>query len=54
MGFHLWHGFQSAFQTLGAQHARYTPVVKKVGYGFSVLIPAAFAVIPLYLYFTQA
>lgn len=54
LGFHLWHGFQSAFQSLGVNHPNYTPIVKKLGYGFSVLVPTAFAVIPLYLYFTQA
>jgi len=23
LGFHIWHGFYSAFQTLGANHPRY-------------------------------
>lgn len=54
MAFHLWHGFQSAFQTIGVNHQRYTPIIKSVGYGFALLVPAAFAAIPLYLYFTQA
>ncbi len=54
MAFHLWHGFQSAFQTIGVNHKRYTPIIKSVGYGFALLVPAAFAAIPLYLYFTQA
>lgn len=54
MAFHLWHGFQSAFQTVGVNHKRYTPLIKSVGYGFALLVPAAFAAIPLYLYFTQA
>lgn len=53
MSFHLWHGFQSAFQTVGVNHKRYTPIIKSVGYGFALLVPAAFAAIPLYLYFTQ-
>lgn len=51
LGFHLWHGFQSAFQTLGLNHAKYTPLVKSIGKLYSVLIPAAYAVIPLYYYF---
>jgi succinate dehydrogenase / fumarate reductase cytochrome b subunit len=53
LAFHLWHGFQSAFQTVGINHRRYTPIIKKIGYAFSVLVPFLFAVIPLFLYFTQ-
>jgi|TARA_B110000093_G_C12957393_1_gene405539 succinate dehydrogenase / fumarate reductase cytochrome b subunit len=53
MGLHLWHGFQSAFQSLGVNHPKYTPLVKKFGAAFSILVPAAFAAIPVYLYYTQ-
>ena len=28
LGFHLHHGFQSAFQTLGFNHKKYTPIIK--------------------------
>lgn len=49
MGFHLWHGFQSAFQTLGINHQKYTPIIKKVGYAFSVLVSIAYASIPVYI-----
>ncbi len=31
LGFHLNHAFQSAFQTFGWYHKKYTPIVKKVG-----------------------
>lgn len=54
IAFHLWHGFQSAWQSLGVNHPKYTPIIKGVGKVFSVVIPAMFAIIPLYLYFTQA
>lgn len=54
MAFHLWHGFQSAFQSIGLNHPKYTPMIKGLGYGFSILVPALFAAIPLYLYITQA
>jgi succinate dehydrogenase / fumarate reductase cytochrome b subunit len=54
LGFHLWHGFSSAFQSMGLRHENYTPLVEKVGYAFAVVVPAAFASIPLYLYMTQA
>jgi succinate dehydrogenase / fumarate reductase cytochrome b subunit len=53
MGLHLWHGFQSAFQSMGINHPKYTPLIKKFGAAFSILVPAAFAAIPVYLYFTQ-
>ncbi|MEM6395514.1 MAG: succinate dehydrogenase cytochrome b subunit [Bacteroidota bacterium] len=53
IGFHLWHGFQSAFQTLGLNHPKYTPFVKATGKIFSILIAAGFAVIPIYMYVAQ-
>ncbi len=50
LSFHLWHGFASAFQSLGLRHPRYTPIIKSFGKIFSVLIPLAFAIIPIYIY----
>lgn len=50
IAFHLSHGFASAFQSIGANHAKYTPVIKKVGAAFGILIPLAFAIIPVVLY----
>ncbi len=49
IAFHLWHGFASAFQTLGLNHKRYTPVIKTVGYAFSVIVPLAYAIIPVFI-----
>lgn len=54
MGFHLNHGFQSAFQSLGLNHSKYTPTIKKLGTAFSIIVPAAFAALPIYLFITQA
>ncbi len=48
---HLLHGFQSAFQTLGINHNKYTPLIKGIGKAYSVLIPLGFAIIPVYMYF---
>lgn len=48
--FHLWHGFASAFQSLGVRHPKYTPLIKTIGKAFSVLVPLAFAIIPIYIY----
>ncbi|MCR9155104.1 MAG: succinate dehydrogenase cytochrome b subunit [Croceimicrobium sp.] len=49
IGFHLWHGFASAFQTFGLNHKRYNPIIEKLGYGISVLIPLAYAFIPVFI-----
>ena len=53
MGYHLQHGFSSAFQSLGFNHEKYTPIIKTIGTVFCVLVPLAFASIPVYLYYTQ-
>jgi len=51
LAYHLLHGFQSAFQSLGLNHKKYTPLIKKVGVAFSVIIPFIFALMPLSVYF---
>lgn len=48
--FHLNHGFQSAFQTLGVNHPKYTPFIKGLGKAFSIIVPLGFALIPI-IYF---
>jgi succinate dehydrogenase / fumarate reductase cytochrome b subunit len=48
--FHLLHGFQSAFQTLGLNHPKYNPAVKFIGTAFAIIVPAAFAAIPILMY----
>lgn len=50
LGFHLWHGFESAFQTLGINHPRYLPAIKLVGRAYAVIVPAMFAMIPIYIF----
>ena len=47
---HLLHGFQSAFQTFGINHKRYTPIVKLVGAAYSVIICLLFAAMPVAMY----
>lgn len=51
LGFHLWHGFSSAFQSLGLNNPKYNGLIKGFGYGFSVIVPFAFAIIPLFIHF---
>lgn len=48
---HLNHGFQSAFQSLGINHKKYTPTIKTVGAIYSVAIPLALALIPILIKF---
>jgi len=51
LGFHLWHGFASAFQTLGLNHLKYNAVINFVGKTFAVVVPALFAWIPIAMFF---
>jgi len=48
LAYHLKHGFQSAFQTLGWRTARYGWLIDAVGVIFWLLIPLCFAAMPLY------
>ncbi|MBL7862407.1 MAG: succinate dehydrogenase cytochrome b subunit [Cyclobacteriaceae bacterium] len=50
LAFHLWHGFASAFQTLGLNHLKYNPVINFVGKAFAIIVPAAFALIPIWMF----
>jgi succinate dehydrogenase / fumarate reductase, cytochrome b subunit len=50
LGFHLFHAFSSAFQTLGLNHRIWTPVVKVVAWIYAILIPAGFAFISISLW----
>lgn len=53
LGYHLWHGFQSAFQTLGLNHTKYNKVIEVVGKFYAVAVSAGFAIIPLIMYFSK-
>lgn len=44
---HLSHGVQSAFQSLGFRHARWTARLKALGWGYAMLVLAGFGVLPL-------
>ncbi len=48
LGFHLNHGFQSAFQSVGANHQKYTPWIKKIGTLYSIATAAGFTLIAIY------
>lgn len=51
LGFHLHHGFQSAFQSLGLENDKYTPCIKRLGVLVSLVIAGGFVIIPLVIYF---
>ncbi|MFT5512834.1 MAG: succinate dehydrogenase / fumarate reductase cytochrome b subunit [Bacteroidia bacterium] len=53
LSLHLLHGFQSAFQSVGFNHNKFTPTLKKLGILYAVLIPALFIAIALFHYFNQ-
>ena len=50
LGFHLYHAFSSAFQTLGLNHRIWTPIVKAVAWIYAIVIPAGFAYISISLW----
>ena len=51
VGLHLSHGVQSAIQTFGLSHPRYTPLLRKAGLAFAFLIFVGFASLPVYFGF---
>ena len=53
LGFHLWHGFQSAFQSLGVNSPKLNSTIKLFGKAFAVIVPLLFAIIPLYIHFIK-
>jgi succinate dehydrogenase / fumarate reductase, cytochrome b subunit len=48
LSLHLLHGFQSAFQSIGARHPKYTPLIVKLGTLFAIAVPLGFAFIAVY------
>lgn len=50
LSFHLWHGFASAFQTLGLRSKKYVGTISMAGKLFAIVVPAAFAIIPILIY----
>jgi len=50
LGFHLNHGFQSAFQTFGWNHKKYFPLIKKIGTIYAIIMAVGFASMPIYFF----
>lgn len=47
---HLLHGFESAFKTLGLYHLKYNGAIHFVGVAFSIIVPTLFALMPISIY----
>ncbi|KAB2859333.1 MAG: succinate dehydrogenase cytochrome b subunit [Flavobacteriales bacterium] len=54
LSLHLMHGFQSAFQSVGFNHRKYTPTIKKLGQLYAIIIPLGFIFIAIYHHFVNA
>lgn len=50
LAIHLHHGFQSAFQSIGFNHHKYTPILKGLGAFYCILIGVGFTAIALVHY----
>ncbi|HMH23791.1 MAG TPA: succinate dehydrogenase cytochrome b subunit [Puia sp.] len=51
LAYHLLHGFQSAFRSLGVYNNRYLRLLNAAGTGFAIIVPLAFAMMPISMYF---
>ena len=50
LGFHLYHAFNSAFQTLGLNHRIWTPIVNVIAIVYAIVLPLGFAFIAINLW----
>jgi succinate dehydrogenase / fumarate reductase, cytochrome b subunit len=50
LAFHLWHGFHSAFRSMGVHNKKYLSLLKGLGYGFTVIVCLLFALMPISMY----
>lgn len=50
LGYHLAHGVQSSFRSLGVHNRRYNAILTSFGYGFAIIVSLAFAMMPISFY----
>jgi len=50
LAYHLLHGFASAFQTMGWNHRKYSPLIKGFGVWYSIILSLLFAAMPVAFY----
>ncbi len=54
LSFHLYHGFKSAFQSLGLNNKKYNHLIHVIGvWVFAIIIPASFAAMPVYFFINK-
>mgnify|MGYP000872785038 CR=1 FL=1 len=51
LAWHLLHGFQAAFRTLGVSNTKYIALARGAGAAFSIIVPLLFALMPISMYF---
>lgn len=51
LGFHLLHGFFSAFRSLGLHHPKYNQLIKSIGVVFAISLTFGYLIIPFFIYF---
>jgi len=52
LSLHLWHGFNSSFQSVGFNN-KYSKALHKLGYAFAVVVPFGFIFIALFHHFNN-
>jgi succinate dehydrogenase cytochrome b subunit len=50
LAYHLIHGFQSSFRTLGVSNKKYLGFLNGLGWAFSIIVCLAFAMMPVSMY----
>lgn len=53
LSIHLYHGFQSGFQTIGVNHPKYTPSIKFLGVLYCIVVGLGFSAIALFHFFNS-
>jgi succinate dehydrogenase / fumarate reductase cytochrome b subunit len=51
LAYHLFHGFHSAFRTIGVHNKKYLTLLQTLGYGFTVIVAVLFILMPVSMYF---
>jgi succinate dehydrogenase / fumarate reductase cytochrome b subunit len=51
LGFHLWHGLFSAFQSLGVANRAFTPGIRRTAAAVATVLAVGFSAVPLAVLF---
>jgi succinate dehydrogenase / fumarate reductase cytochrome b subunit len=51
LAYHLAHGFQSAFRSIGVHNKKYNLMLTSLGYGFTIIVTLLFILMPIAVYF---